>query len=291
MFTPRRFPLTITLTNHSGLATSIACMAISTAGLNACGQNLFLAPMPAPVVAQQSPPSQTQPAAPAPAANPAAPAAGKPSDGQSAQPAQSAPAQPITGASMMSAPPSLKDVSLMVVIVPEPHKFQLHDKIDIIINETTNQKSEQKLDTKKSYNIKGALNQFPSLQDLLLKNTLDNGIGETKPSLDASGSNDYKGNGTYERKDNFTARIAATVIDVKPNGLLVIEARKSVQSNKEEQVIVISGLCDPKDITKSNTVQSAQLADLTIRMTNTGQVKDSAEKGMIPTVLEQLFGL
>lgn len=176
----------------------------------------------------------------------------------------------------------------MVVVPPEPHKFQIHDKVDIIVNETSNQKHEQKLDAKKSYDLKGKLTQFPSLQALLLENELRNGI-ETPPEVGLNTSNDFKGSGAYERKDNFTARIAAIVIDVKPNGLLVVEARKSVESNSETQHLVLSGIVDPKDITKSNTVQSSQIADLTIRVNNTGQVKDSSEKGLIPRTLEQLF--
>ncbi|MBX9736317.1 MAG: flagellar basal body L-ring protein FlgH, partial [Phycisphaerales bacterium] len=179
-------------------------------------------------------------------------------------------------------------VSLMMVIPPEPRKYQLHDKIDIIVNETSNQKHEQKLDSKKNYDLAATLRQFPSLQALLLKNTLEDGIEES-PDVGIGGSNSYKGNGTYERKDKFTARIAAVVIDVKPNGLLLVEARKAVSSDNESQTMVLSGLCDPKDISKSNTVQSSQLADLTLRVKNIGQVKDSSEKGLIPRAFEAIF--
>ncbi|MBL0870897.1 MAG: flagellar basal body L-ring protein FlgH [Phycisphaerales bacterium] len=270
---------------------SIAAAALALAALagSASGQNLFRAPMPAPVTQ----PTTTQPA---PAA--AAPAGAESTGAPAATPAQTPPAAPapaapaaapvVTGAALMTQPPALKEVSLMVVVPPEPHKFQIHDKVDIIVNETSNQKHEQKLDAKKSYDLKGKLTQFPSLQALLLENELRNGI-ETPPEIGLGSSNDFKGSGAYERKDNFTARIAAMVIDVKPNGLLVVEARKTVESNSETQHLVLSGIVDPKDITKSNTVQSSQIADLTIRVNNTGQVKDSSEKGLIPRTLEQLF--
>ena len=46
--------------------------------------------------------------------------------------------------------------------------------------------------------------------------------------------------------------------DVKPNGLILVEARESIQSDGEIKTMVLSGLCDPKDITNANTVQSSQ---------------------------------
>lgn len=272
---------------------SIAATALVVAALagSASGQNLFRAPMPVPVTQPTTSAPSVEPATPAPAgaeatAQPAAAPTPAPAPAPASAPVQPAPV--VTGAAMMTQPPALKEVSLMVVVPPEPHKFQIHDKVDIIVNETSNQKHEQKLDAKKSYDLKGKLTQFPSLQALLLENELRNGI-ETPPEIGLGSSNDFKGSGAYERKDNFTARIAAIVIDVKPNGLLVVEARKTVESNSETQHLVLSGIVDPKDISKSNTVQSSQIADLTIRVNNTGQVKDSSEKGLIPRTLEQLF--
>lgn len=251
-------------------------------GGSALGQNLFLAPLPPPA-AQAAAPGTAATAGGNPGGTAEAPQGQGKSNGQAAAVAP----QGVTGASLM-APPRLQDVSLMVVIPPEPKKFQLHDKIDIIVNETSQQKSDQKLDTKKQYDLQAKLRQFPSLTALLLKNTLENGI-ETSPEVGIGSTSDYKSTGGYQRQDKFTARIAATVIDVKPNGLLVVEARKTVQSDKERTEMVLAGICDPKDITKSNTVQSSQLADMSLRVINSGQIKDATEKGVIPTVLEKLF--
>lgn len=69
------------------------------------------------------------------------------------------------------------------------------------------------------------------------------------------------------------------MIDVKPNGNLVVEARESRTSDKEVTTMVLSGTCRAEDITKNNTIQSAQLADLTVRIEHEGNVKESGEKG------------
>ncbi|HPO94367.1 MAG TPA: flagellar basal body L-ring protein FlgH, partial [Phycisphaerales bacterium] len=92
-----------------------------------------------------------------------------------------------------------------------------------------------------------------------------------------------------ERKDNFTARIAAEIIDVKPNGNLVLEARKAIESNGEVSTMVLSGVCRGQDITKSNTIQSSQVANLTLKVEGDGDVKDAGSKGILTRVLDTLF--
>ncbi|HYD00038.1 MAG TPA: flagellar basal body L-ring protein FlgH, partial [Phycisphaerales bacterium] len=85
-------------------------------------------------------------------------------------------------------------------------------------------------------------------------------------------------------------RISAIVTDVKPNGMLVLEARETILSDKECKSMVVSGLCDPKDITAQNTVTSSQLAHLVIKTEHAGDVKDAATKGWLPRVFEAISG-
>lgn len=184
---------------------------------------------------------------------------------------------------------TLSGVSLFVVTPPLPRKYAKHDLIEVIVNESSVQKFDQKSDLKKDYSLSGELKKFPSLAALITDLELREGIGGTSPQLGLTGKNDFKGEGKYDRKDQVTARITATVIDVKPNGNLVLEARESIQSNKEVSTMVLAGTCRSEDITKNNSVQSSQLAGLTIRIENSGDVKDTSEKGLIPRVLEAVF--
>jgi flagellar L-ring protein precursor FlgH len=230
----------------------------------AMGQSLFLQPVP--------------PAPPVPGSS-APPAPGEPA------PSQPAPAPPAPAA----AAPALQQVSLMFVIPPTPKTWRKHDKVEVIINETSVSKFEQSLDTQKQYDLKAELSQFPSLEALFADLALRNGIGGTKPSVGLSTDRKFKGDGAYERKDKLTARISGLVLDVKPNGLLVVEAREVVQSDEETSTMVLSGVVDPKDITTSGTVQSGQMANLVIRVEHQGQVKKAGEKGLIPRVFEAVF--
>ncbi|MBL8990307.1 MAG: flagellar basal body L-ring protein FlgH [Phycisphaerae bacterium] len=229
------------------------------------GQSLFHAPIPPPAAAAPTEPAQ----GPATGNGPIAPAAAAPRAGDGA--------------------PTLAEASLMVVVPPKPRTYQKHDKIEIIINETSIQKYEQSLDAKKKYDLLAELKYFPSIQKLLEDATLTEGIGTVKPKVGLTTDGKFKGDGTYERKDRFTARISALVVDVKPNGLLVIEAKESISSDEETKTMVLAGICDPKDVTTTNTVQSSQLANLNIHVEHSGQIKDASTKGLIPRLFETLF--
>lgn len=182
----------------------------------------------------------------------------------------------------------LRSVSLLMVELPKPKTFAVHDKVTIIINETTKQSSSQTIDTKKDASFKASLKEFPDIAKLL-EAELASGGGGPIAGVDVSSNNKFKGEGKYDRSDRFSDRITATVIDVKPNGVLVLEAKRVIQKDEERQVVTLAGECRRLDVTSDNTVLSSQLADLTLVSRNEGQVKDAATKGLIPRLFEWLF--
>jgi flagellar L-ring protein precursor FlgH len=197
-----------------------------------------------------------------------------------------APAPDAAGVVDTQAP--LRESSLILVQTPRPRTYQVHDKITIIINETSRQASEQSLNTKKESDFEAAIEKFPDLKKLI-EGELTNGNSEPIVEVEANADTEWKGDGKYERSDKFTDRITATVIDVKPNGVLVLEARRSITKDKEVQSLVLSGECRREDVTDNNTVLSSQLADLALLSENEGDVKESATKGWITQVFEAVF--
>jgi flagellar L-ring protein precursor FlgH len=71
--------------------------------------------------------------------------------------------------------------------------------------------------------------------------------------------------------------------------VLVIEARRTIQRDKETTTVVLAGECRREDVTAQNTVLSSQLADLTLRSINEGDTKDTASKGWITQLFEAVF--
>lgn len=275
-----------TLTARILTAAATWAVLLTTPSGSARAQSLFQRPAqsPPPAVEPVDPASPVMPPAPAAPASPDSPSVPVNADEQTTPP--SAVAQPATAA---AAPRSLREISLMAVIPPKPKQYRKHDKVEVIINESSSQDSSQKLETKKDASLSGELSQFPSLSALLTQLELRNGIGTPAPSIGAKGANEWKGDGKFERRDRFTARISAVVLEVKPNGMLLLEAREQITMNGELSTLVVSGLCDPKDITTANTVQSSQLANLILRSENSGDVNNAATKGPITRFFDAIF--
>ena len=183
---------------------------------------------------------------------------------------------------------SLVGYSMLVITPPPPREIQRHDLITIIVNQTSQATREQSLETEKEYNAEARLAQFLQL-NRLLEMRLDPGALNTGDLLDIRASSEFEGEGTYERRDRLVTRVQAEVIDVKPNGNLVLEARTRMQTDEEIQEFVLSGICRTEDITLQNTVQSTQLHSLEIVVRNDGEIRRSAKKGFIPRALEAIF--
>ncbi len=183
----------------------------------------------------------------------------------------------------------LEDVSLTYIAEPEVRTFQKHDIITIIIDEVSSQTSSQKLETEKESSSEVEVNAMLDLLKLLELQVTTNPRLTNRTLFDATASREFTGEGDYERSDRFSARITATVLEVKPNGSLVLEAYKRIEKDDEIQTLVIAGLARSDDITEQNTILSSQLANLSLAVENEGDVKRASEKGIITEFFDMLF--
>lgn len=197
-------------------------------------------------------------------------------------------AAPVTPAGEPDPAAPLRAVSMIAIAPPEPRTYAIHDLITIIVDESSRSSSDQTLETEKQYQTGAGINAAIDPIELL-NLRLRQGSLRTQTLIDADADREYTGEGAYERQDRFTARITAQVIDVKPNGTLVLEARKQIVRDEEISTLVLTGLCRAEDVTLSNTILSSQLANLFVAQHNEGEVRKSATKGLIPTVLDTIF--
>ena len=75
--------------------------------------------------------------------------------------------------------------------------------------------------------------------------------------------------------------IAATVVDILPNGALILEAHKSIRINTELWEFSLTGRIRSDDVVENNTVNSQNIADLMISKRETGRFHDDAIRGFI----------
>jgi flagellar L-ring protein precursor FlgH len=100
-------------------------------------------------------------------------------------------------------------------------------------------------------------------------------------ALDASGSDASKfgGQGDAAANNAFTGTITTTVIEVLPNGNLLVSGEKQIAINQGNEFIRLSGVVNPVYVTGSNTVQSTQIADARIEYKANGFIDESEHMG------------
>lgn len=95
-------------------------------------------------------------------------------------------------------------------------------------------------------------------------------------NLAASSNQEFEGKGENTSSNNFTGTLTVTVIDVYPNGNLLVSGEKQIGLKEGEEFVRFSGVVNPNTITASNTVQSTQVADARIEYKANGFI-DSAQ--------------
>ncbi|MEL6328900.1 MAG: flagellar basal body L-ring protein FlgH [Planctomycetota bacterium] len=182
----------------------------------------------------------------------------------------------------------IAQVSFFFVTPPQPRLFGVHDIVYIIVNENSSATSSASLETSKETEITSQLNSLLDLMELL-QFRLEAGDTNNLDLIDFEGESEFTGEGDYDRSDRLNLRLAAEVVDVKPNGNLVLEARKSIDTDGETRDFVLTGIARGADVTEQNTILSTELANLAVRVEHEGELRDSAKKGVITRVLDALF--
>jgi len=99
-------------------------------------------------------------------------------------------------------------------------------------------------------------------------------------------TNDFKGQGDASQSNSLTGDISVTVVEVIPNGNLVVRGEKWVTINQGEEVIRFGGIVRPADIAPDNSITSGKVADARIIYSGDGLVNDATQKGW----LSKFFG-
>lgn len=95
-------------------------------------------------------------------------------------------------------------------------------------------------------------------------------------SVTASGAQSFSGKGDSAQKNALLGTLTVTVIDVLPNGNLLVSGEKQMGINEGTEYVRFSGVVNPSTISSANTVVSTQVADARIEFKGRGEI-DSAQ--------------
>jgi len=109
------------------------------------------------------------------------------------------------------------------------------------------------------------------------------------PDLDTTTQNSFDGAGSTVRQDSLVATISARVVDVFPNGNMMIEGQREVTINEEKQYIYLSGVIRPEDVSPENVVSSTAIADAKISISGKGVITDKQSPGFGHKVFDKVW--
>jgi flagellar L-ring protein FlgH len=112
--------------------------------------------------------------------------------------------------------------------------------------------------------------------------------GGQYPALKYGSANTFDGAGTIANSETINAQLAVRVIDVLPNGNLVIEGRRQTAFSGEKQDAILRGTVRSDDVTANNTVLSYNISDSTIQFVSHGTITDNTKKGWFTRVWDKI---
>lgn len=105
----------------------------------------------------------------------------------------------------------------------------------------------------------------------------------------AGSSTNFSAQGRSGRTESLVATVPATVQKVLPNGNLVIEGRRAILVNDEQQYLYVSGIVRPVDINQNNAILSSRVAEAEIEFVGRGVMTDNANQGVAARYLGWLW--
>lgn len=174
--------------------------------------------------------------------------------------------------------PTLLTMSPIGVAAPQKEKIKPGALVTIIVREVKQALTDSNLRSQKQWDLQAELLRWIRLTDE--RKIAPAQFPQGNPAIDLDVTDNYQGRGRFDRRDELITRITATVIDVKPNGTLVLEAKKSIALDEETQHYTLTGKIRVEDLTPQNTVLSTQVADLNLNVQHEGAARDATKRSI-----------
>jgi flagellar L-ring protein FlgH len=144
--------------------------------------------------------------------------------------------------------------------------IRLHDVVSIVVSESLAASTDGQVKNSRASNATSGISAL--FGALKTGNNLQNLLGMTAASgLTAQGQS--------TTNSSLVTTFGAEVMDVLPNGMLVVQATRQLTFSGQTQLIKLRGLVRPEDVSSQNQVQSEAMTDLELEVTGKGIVNDS----------------
>ncbi len=158
--------------------------------------------------------------------------------------------------------------------------IRLHDVVGIVVTESLVAETDGGVKNSRASNASSGLTGL--FGALSATNRMQNLIGQNSASgLSAQGQS--------TTNSSLSTTFGAEVVDVLPNGMLVVQATRQLTFSQQTQLIKLRGLVRPEDVSSQNQVLSTAMTDLELEVTGKGIVNDSTyRQNPIVRLLEKI---
>jgi len=166
-------------------------------------------------------------------------------------------------------------------VITDKSARNVGDILTVTIAETHSVKNEDKVERSKNTTLASSLEAFTLSDKVFKTNAL--------PKIDVRSQQDFTGDAKQNQGSDVRASIAVIVVDVQPNGNLVVAGTRTVQVDDETKTLRISGIVRPLDVGQNNTVSSSLVADARIAILGEGANTRSVTKGPVGRLFDTLI--
>lgn len=108
-------------------------------------------------------------------------------------------------------------------------------------------------------------------------------------AVSTTSDSSYQGDGSVKRNEKLTLRLAATVVEELPNGVLRIEGQQEVRVNFEMRELIVTGYVRPTDISRQNEITYDKIAGARISYGGRGQITDVQQPRYGDQIVDQIL--
>jgi flagellar L-ring protein precursor FlgH len=168
----------------------------------------------------------------------------------------------------------------LVRLATDAKAFRIHDVVAIVVTESLAASTDGQVKNSRASNANSGLTSlFGALKG---SNSLQNLVG-------ATASSGLTAQGQSTTNSSLATTFGAEVVDVLPNGMLVVQATRQLTFSEQTQLIRLRGLVRPEDVSNQNQVLSTAMTDLELEVTGKGIVNDSTyRQNPLVRLLEKL---
>ncbi|MGW8257361.1 MAG: flagellar basal body L-ring protein FlgH [Thermoguttaceae bacterium] len=158
----------------------------------------------------------------------------------------------------------------------EQHPLRLHDIVTVAVDEKSVVISEGQMDRKKKAYGDLKLPNWILFKGLsMIADPQTAGTPHVRGEVD----NKMRSQANLETRDSMRFRIACNIVDIRPNGNLVIEGRRTIKNNNDTWEYSLNGEIRAEDVLPNNTILSENVSNMRLVKRESGHVRDGYRRG------------